>query len=129
MIYIALNLLPILAATAAGLVAGLLLLRGLGTPLPSRPAVVAALIVAEGWLAAILAGALILAPDEAPAKVMALLTPVVIWAGFVLPAIAATHLLRGLGGRVARIDALHWLAVMLVQAFVLDAIGLAPPPR
>jgi hypothetical protein len=127
-IYIALNIWPILAATAAGLVAGLLL-RLLGSGLPARPGVWLALVVAEAWLAAILAGALILAPDEAPAKVMALLTPVVIWAGFVLPAIVATHLLRGLGGRSAITDALHWLLVMLVQAVVLDSIGLVPPPR
>ncbi|WP_448581148.1 hypothetical protein [Thermaurantiacus sp.] len=128
MIYIALNIWPIFAATAAGLVAGLLLLRLLGTALPAWPRAGIAL-VAEAWLAAILAGALILAPDEAPAKVMALLTPVVIWAGFVLPAIVSTHLLRGLGGRLAIADSCHWLLVMVVQAVVLDAIGLVPPPR
>lgn len=129
MIYIALNLWPILLATATGLVAGIAFLRLAGTGLSARPGVWLALVLAEAWLAAILAGALILAPDEAPAMVMALLTPVVIWAGFVLPAIAATHLGRGLGGRLAMVDAAHWLVVMLVQAVVLDSMGLVPPPR
>ncbi len=129
MIYILLNALPILAATLAGLAAGHGLLRLAGTPLPLRPPVLVVLALAQAWLAAILAGALILAPDEAPRKVMALLTPVVIWAGFVLPAVGATHVLRGAGGRLALTDALFWLAVMLVQAVVLDAMGLVPPPR
>lgn len=129
MIYIVLNGMPILAATLAGLVAGLAFLRLLGTALPTRPSVLLALVLAQAWLAAILAGALILAPDEAPARVMALLTPIVIWAGFVLPALSASHLLRGLGSRLAATDAAHWLVVMLVQAVVLDSIGLVPPPR
>lgn len=129
MIYILLNALPILVATIAGLAAGLAFLRLLGSAVPVRPGVLPVLVLAETWLAAILAGALILAPDEAPARVMALLTPVVIWAGFVLPSLSATHLLRGLGSRLAATDAAHWLVVMLVQAVVLDSIGLVPPPR
>lgn len=127
MIYILLNAGPILLGTLAGLAAGLLFLRLFGTPLPRAP-VLAVLALAEAWLAAILAGALILAPDEAPPLVMALLTPVVIWAGFVLPAVAATHVLRG-SGRRALLDPLHWLVVMLVQAAVFVAVGLVPPPR
>lgn len=128
MIYILLNAGPILLGTLAGLAAGLLFLRLFGTPLPRAP-VLAVLALAEAWLAAILAGALILAPDEAPPLVMALLTPVVIWAGFVLPAVAATHALRGARARLALLDPLHWLLVMLVQAAVFVSVGLVPPPR
>ena len=83
--------------------------------------------LAEFWLAAILAGALILAPPEAPPLAMAAATPLVIWAGFVLPTIAVTSRYRGQGARTVAVDCLHWLAVMLVQALVLRAIGLVAP--
>ena len=58
---------------------------------------------------------------------MAAATPIVIWAGFVLPALAVTGRLRGHGAGTVVLDCLHWLAVMLVQALVLRAIGLVAP--
>lgn len=128
MIYILLNLGPILAATLAGLVAGALWLKWLAPPLAWSPRLIATAVVAEFWLAAILAGALILAPSEAPKLVMALLTPIVIWAGFVLPALMVTHAVRGLPVRTALVDVGHWLLVTFVQAAVLHALGLVPPP-
>jgi hypothetical protein len=95
---------------------------------PRRSGFVLTAALAQAWLAAILAGALILAPDEAPRAAMLLLTPVVIWAGFVLPTMVATHRLRGFSLATALLDGGHWLGVMWVQALVLAAIGLVPPP-
>lgn len=129
MIYIWLNIWPILAATLAGLVAGAIWWRLLAPPARWSLRLMLTAIVAEFWLAAILAGALILAPSsEAPRTVMALLTPVVIWAGFVLPAMLVTHAARGLSFRLALIDVGHWLFVTFVQALVLHSIGLVVLP-
>ncbi len=83
--------------------------------------------MAQAWLCAILAGALILAPQEAPRAVMVAATPAVIWAGFVLPSVAATLVLRRTPLSSALADALLWLGASLVQALVLEAIGLVPP--
>jgi hypothetical protein len=126
-IYVWLNLLPILAATAAGFALSLMWLRLAGR-LPARlPALL--LFAAQLWLCAILAGALILAPEEAPRAVMVAATPVVIWAGFVLPSLFATLVLRGAGPGAALGESLLWLAASLMQALVLAAWGLVPPPR
>ncbi|KPF64327.1 hypothetical protein IP88_13735 [alpha proteobacterium AAP81b] len=124
MIYIVLNAIPILLATLAGLVAGWLLHRTSGAP--TRGLVTAAL--AEAWFAAILAGALILAPDKAPPWVMAVMTALVIWIGFVAPALVVTLRHRDLGWRAVGVEAGYWLAVMVVQAVVLKLVGLVPPP-
>ncbi len=87
------------------------------------------LLLAQLWLCAILAGALILAPAEAPRPVMAAATPAVIWAGFVLPSVTATLVLRGVGAGRALSDAALWLVASLLQALVLEVSGLVPPPR
>jgi hypothetical protein len=128
MIYIWLNLGPILLATAAGLVAAILFYRLARVPLRPTPTLLLTALLSHLWLAAILAGALILAPPQAPPLVMAMLTPVVIWAGFSLPLLALTAIVRGGGLRQGLLDSLQWVLVMLVQAIVLTAIGLVPPP-
>ena len=130
MIYIILNALAILAATIAGLAFGAVCHVTVGgsaeRPAPLR--LLLAAFIAEFWLAAILAGALILAPPQAGAWTMALGSAVVIWIGFVVPTLIVTHGYRRLPPRTALLDCLHWLGVMLVQAAVLTTIGLAPPP-
>ena len=83
--------------------------------------------IAEAWFAAILAGALILAPAKAGSWTMALGSAVVIWIGFVMPALAVTLRYRGLPRRVVALDCGHWLGLMLVQAVVLKLIGLTAP--
>ena len=123
MIYIALNAVPILLATLAGLVAGLLLHRerhGIGHYMT--------VFVAQAWFAAILAGALILAPPKAAAWVMAIGSAVVIWVGFVVPATIVTLRYRAAGWRDVARDCGYWLVVMVVQALVLKSLGLVPPP-
>ncbi len=121
------NLWPILAAALAGLAIGVLFhLASRGSQ--RSPALLVVAFVAEVWLAAILAGALILAPPGAGAWVMAIGSAVVIWIGFVMPVIVVTHLHRGLGAPAAIVDSLHWLMVMATQAVVLRLIGLTPPP-
>lgn len=131
MIYIWLNLVPILAATALGLMLAVIWHRLPGAPplALGRPALVVATSLAEFWLAAILAGALILAPkDQAGPWVMAVASGVVIWAGFVLPTLVVSQLYRGAAaGHVVR-DLGYWLVLMVLQAALLQAIGLVPPP-
>ncbi len=136
MIYIVINVLAIAAATVAGLAFGLVYHRGL-TRISRSPAaapsgkvlpLVALAGIAEFWFASILAGALILAPPEAGRWTMALGTAVVVWIGFVAPVLLVTHRYRGLSSRTAFSDSGHWLGVMIIQAFVLQWIGLQPPP-
>lgn len=127
MIYIVINLAAIATATLIGLVIGAAWLRASGALLPGWR-VILAVGLAEFWLAAILAGALILAPDEAGAWVMAIGSAVVIWAGFVVPVLVVTFLALRLSVRQTLGAALHWLVIMLAQAAAMQAIGLMPPP-
>ncbi len=122
MIYIILNAVPILAATLAGLIAGLLLHGA-----PQGPFDRAIAFVAQAWFAAILAGALILAPPRADAWVMAIASAVVIWLGFVVPAVLVTLRYRKKAWGIVATDCSYWLLVMVVQAVVLKSIGLVPP--
>lgn len=134
MTYISMNLAAILAATCVGLVVGAVY-AGVYRPLSGRePGVrrgsvgfLATAVVAEFWLAAILAGALILAPPGAGAWTMALGSAVIIWIGFVVPVLAVTHPFHGLPARVVVLDCAHWLATMAAQAATLQVIGLAKP--
>jgi hypothetical protein len=84
--------------------------------------------VAQGWFAAILAGALILAPAKAGDWTMAIGSAVVIWAGFVVPVCIVTLRARGYAWSATVMDCLYWLTVMLVQAWILKSLGLVPPP-
>lgn len=134
MIYIVMNALPIAAATVCGLAAGLLTRWLSGTIGRAKggsglkPGVLLAIVLAQAWLCAILAGALILAPSEAGAWTMAIGSAVVIWIGFVVPATVVNHAHRGLSIGAMTTDSLSWLAVMVVQSIVLKSIGLVPPP-
>ncbi len=127
MIYILLNIAPIAAATLLGLVVGACWLAATRMPRPAL-GTLAATALAEFWLAAILAGALILAPREAGVWVMALGSAVVIWIGFVVPVLWVTLTAYGLGKGRAIAAMLYWLAVMIGQAAIMQAIGLVPPP-
>ncbi len=129
MIYILLNIGPILAATLAGLAFGLVWHRLSGAPaLPRLAPLLITAALAEFWLAAILAGALILAPHQASPWTMAIGSGFVIWIGFVLPTLAVTSLYRGVPARRIAADCGHWLGAMIVQAVVLQSLGLVPPP-
>ena len=92
-----------------------------------RPATLLVVFVAEFWMAAILAGALILAPVEAGGWTIAFGTAFIIWIGFVLPAIVVNHRYRPLPWRATMIDAGHWLGAMLLLALVLRLIGVEAP--
>ncbi|MEM1196225.1 MAG: hypothetical protein AAGH57_08995 [Pseudomonadota bacterium] len=126
MIYILDNILAILAASAVGLALGLAALR-LSSGLLPHPGALIVIALAEFWMTCILAGALILAPPQAPIWVMALATPFVIWIGFVVPVIAVSGAVSELSRRSALRTSLHWLIVMLAIAATLQAIGLRPP--
>ena len=127
MVYILLNLLPIALATLVGLAIGYLWYGVVGRGrIGAGTAVLAA--AGEFWLAAILAGALILAPPKADPWVMAIGSAVVIWAGFVLPTLAISLARRRVGAAGAAGDALHWLVVMGAQAVLMKSYGLVPPP-
>ena len=128
MSYILTNVVAILLATCAGLGIGLAY-----QVLPQRRDRGARVVlfitafIAEFWLAAILAGALILAPPQADPWVMAIASAVVIWIGFVVPILAVTHVFRGLPASAIVLDGSHWLVVMVVQAAVLHGFGLVHP--
>lgn len=126
MIYILQNIIPIAVATALGLAIGALWLRATGWRLPGASVLVLSAL-AQFWLAAILAGALILAPSEAGVWVMTIGSALVIWCGFVLPALAVTLAVGGVrAGRILSACAC-WLVMMLAMAVVMRAIGLASP--
>lgn len=127
MIYIVINSAAILAATLAGLLVGFVYLRVAGLAW-RRPATALAALIAEFWLAAILAGALILAPAKADPWTMAIGSAVVIWIGFVVPTTVVTQSARQARTGAIALDCLHWLVVMVIQALVLKSIGLIPPP-
>ena len=130
MIYILLNLAPILVATAIGLGIGALYRATLDRAAPPTVSLGTLIVAVLGsfWFAAILAGALILAPPKAAPWVMAVGTAVVIWAGFVLPVVAITQSYRR--ARTASIvgDSAYWLVAMTAQAVAMKLIGLVPPP-
>ncbi|MEM0929590.1 MAG: DUF1761 domain-containing protein [Pseudomonadota bacterium] len=143
MIYIVINGLPILAAAAAAFVFGAIYYGVLGRPWmaaaglseddikgPSgRPSPWPFVIsfLAEIWIAAIIAGALILAPPEAGAWTMAFGTAFILWIGFVLPVMLVNHRYEGRPLALTIINSGHWLGVFMVQVSVLQAIGLQPP--
>ena len=123
MIYIVTNAVPILLAGLAGaaLIAALWRSRDGGIGL------LIATLAGSLWLAAILAGALILAPLDAQRWTIALGSAFIIWVGFVLPTLVATLRSRGVGWLAALADAGAWLAAMLLQAAVLQLVGLIRP--
>ena len=120
MIYIVTNAVPILLAGLAGaaFIASLWRSRdgGIGLLITT--------LAGSLWLAAILAGALILAPVDAQRWTIALGSAFIIWVGFVLPTLVATLRSRGSGWLAALADAGAWLAAMLLQAAVLQLVGL-----
>jgi hypothetical protein len=120
--YIISNIVPIGAATFAGLI---VLFVGFRTSL--RGVTLAAATLALFWLAAILAGALILAPVNASPWTVALGSAFIIWIGFVLPALSIALNLRGHPWSVSLADATWWLAIMLTQSAVLHSVGLVKP--
>jgi hypothetical protein len=126
--YINLNLAPITLAAAVGLLVGLV--HFLVSRPGDRPGLDFLLLsaIAEFWIACILAGALIIAPPLALPWVMTIATPVLIWLGFLVPALMVNLRFRGMPGHMAAADALHWLFVLLAQALVMQAIGLTRPP-
>ena len=128
MIYIVLNGAAILSATLAGLLFGVMYFGLIDRSRIGGAASLVLAFVAEAWLCAILAGALILAPPKGSVWTMTLGSAFVIWLGFVVPSLAASYRFRGLPGRAALTDCGYWLGVMLVQAVVLRLIGLVPPP-
>ncbi len=127
--YILINGAPILAATIVGLAISAAyhaLDRGRGRGM-GRAWLLVIAGVAEFWLAAILAGALILAPRQADPWVMAIGSAVVIWIGFVVPTSIVTGVFRGMRLWRAGLDCGLWLAVMVAQAAVLHGMGLVGP--
>lgn len=135
MIYILTNAYPILAATLAGLVFGVgyyflvdrAAVKSSSDGLAKLTVSGASALIAEAWLASILAGALILAPPEAGRWTMAIGSALVIWIGFIVPILLVTHRTRALSARAALTDCGHWLGVIVIQALVLQTIGLQLP--
>ena len=142
MIYIVQNIIPILCATLAAFLFGGVYYRVLRGPwlravgpnaetAEERPGLThyIGIFVAEFWMAAILAGAIILAPTDEGAGpwTMALGSAFIIWIGFVLPTLFVSYRLIGLKNRLVIYDTLHWLGAMLIMAGVIRAIGVTAP--
>ena len=127
MIYIALNAVPIAMAMIASLLIGAVWLK-LAAQGQLGWAKTALIALALFWSAAILAGALILAPPEASAWTMAIGSAVVIWIGFVAPAIAVTLSVAGVAAARIASACGYWLVAMVLQAVIMQAWGLVPPP-
>lgn len=135
--YILINAIPILAAAlAAGVFAaawyrlvepGPVATDEGGARRRWSPGLLLLVFLCEAWMAAILAGALILAPVEAGRWTVALGSAGIIWVGFVLPVIAATYRLRQLSWGAVLGDATHWLGAMLLMAAVLRLLGVEAP--
>ena len=142
MIYIWQNIIPILAATLAAFTFGGLYYWALRKPYlraaglnaraaEKRPGLLhyIAIFIAEFWMAAILAGAVILAPTDEGAGpwTMAIGSAIIIWVGFVLPALFVSYRLLGLKRRLVAIDTTHWLIAMVLMAVTVQAIGVSGP--
>jgi len=135
MIYILTNAYPILAATLAGLVFGVgyyflvdrAAVKSSSDGLAKLTVSAVSAFIAEAWFASILAGALILAPPESGRWTMAIGSALVIWIGFIVPVLLVTHRTRALSARAALSDCGHWLGVIVIQALVLQTIGLQLP--
>ena len=123
MIYIVLNAIPIIAAALAGLAFATIWYR---KRMPVSALII--LFLANLWLAAILAGALILAPPKGGVWVMTIGSAVVIWAGFVAPALAGSYQVRKIKPRSLAADCGYWLVAMVAQAIFMRIIGLTAPP-
>ena len=142
MIYIIQNIWPILAATLAAFVFGGLYYRIVRAPwlratgpnartAETRPGALHYLgvFIAEFWMAAILAGAVILAPTDQGAGpwTMALGSAFIIWVGFVLPALFVSYGVAGLSRALFAFDAAHWLFAMVLMAAVIRIVGVTSP--
>ncbi|NRA30300.1 MAG: DUF1761 domain-containing protein [Parvularculaceae bacterium] len=143
MIYILQNFLTILAGTVAAFAFGAVYYSSLSKPWMAAAklseddikaktglAAAAPYIIAflcEFWIAAILAGALILAPEEAGEWTMAIGTAIVLWVGFIAPAMLVNNRYHMEPLSLFGINAGHWLGVLIIQAVVMQAIGVTPP--
>lgn len=142
MIYIVQNLVPILIATVGAFLFGgayyrvfrTLWLNAAGPNAfnaERRPGLMhyVGIFIAEFWMAAILAGAVILAPTDEGAGpwVMAIGSAIIIWIGFVLPALYVSYRVLGQSMRLILLDTAHWLFAMLIMAALLQAVGVSAP--
>ncbi|MEM1379500.1 MAG: DUF1761 domain-containing protein [Pseudomonadota bacterium] len=143
MIYIIQNIVAILAGTVAGFSFGALWYSVLGKPWmaaaglteemikgPSGKASPMPFIIAFGaefWMASILAGALILAPVDAGVWAITIITPIILWIGFVMPAMLVNNRYEMRPLSLFAINAGHWLGVLVIQAVAIRLVGVSPP--
>lgn len=143
MIYIIQNIWAILAGTVAGFAFGAgyftLLkkpwmqaarlseadLSGPGGKVSPAPYIVT--FAAEFWIASILAGALILAPVEAGIWTITVVTPIILWIGFVMPAMLVNNSFERRPFSLFAINAGHWLGALVIQAVVIRLVGVSAP--
>lgn len=118
------NPLAIALAALAGFGLSLVLqrfLRGAG-PLP--PGTLAVMLAAHALAAWVLAGTLgHLGVGQVTVR-NGLISAGFVWAGFMLPALAVSLRLNGIGWRRVVADAAGWLAAVLLMGAVIGAIGV-----
>lgn len=130
MIYIVHNVWPIAAAALAAWAFGAAWFALLpARDRDARASLAGQLLVLASlfWIAAILAGALILAPVEAGGWTVALGTAAIIWGGFVFPVAIADTALHHKQWSTMVSRAGYWLGAMLLMAAILQTIGLQRP--
>lgn len=84
--------------------------------------------IAQFWLATVLAGALLMGPPSSQPWVQMLTTVFILWVGFIVPPLMVTLRFRGHSGPMSAADSIHWLLVLLVQAAIMQSLGLTQPP-
>ena len=82
---------------------------------------------AEFWVASILAGALILAPVEAGVWTITIVTPIILWIGFVVPAMLVNNSFERRPFGLFVLNAGHWLGVLVIMSAVIRLVGVSPP--
>ncbi|MEL6289579.1 MAG: hypothetical protein AAFQ35_12475 [Pseudomonadota bacterium] len=123
MIYVVLNAVPILLAAAVS--------WGITAAFEPRARTIwpgAVIFAAFAWMAAITAGALIVAPPQAGEWTMAIMTGVVLAIGFFIPARIIDDRNRAASWVASLLGGVRWLAVLLAQVLVMKTYGLVPPP-
>ncbi|MBZ8134940.1 DUF1761 domain-containing protein [Afifella sp. IM 167] len=136
----AMNYLAIPAAAVAGWLVGAVWYMALARPwmaaqgwgskeeMPKRQGLAAAAPFLISFLALlvmafVLAGAIgHLGPGQATMK-NGVISGAILWAGFIATTVTVNYAFAGKKAALTLIDAGHWLAVLLVQGFVLGALG------
>lgn len=124
--YVSQNLIVILTAASAGLLVSLLHMTLSKPDTALRVSFLAFAAFAQFWLAAVLAGALLLVAETDRSWTEMIVSVFTIWIGLIVPPLMTTLRFRDAGGPMVAADSLHWLVVLMVQGSIMQFFGLLP---